>query len=210
RLYDAGVDIPLADGVMIGPNVTVGADTRILPGCILRGKTTIGARCVLGPNTVIADCRVGDDCSIDSSRLAESRIGNGVRIGPFAQLRPNCDLADRVKIGNFVEVKNSRVGERTSLAHLTYIGDSDFGAGINVGCGVVTVNYDGRDKYRTVVEDGAFIGCNTNLLAPVRVGAGAYVAAATTVTEDVEPDALAIGRVRQVQKPGRARLYRKQ
>ena len=160
---------------------------------------------MIGPNTQITDCEIGDRCIIDSSKLTESRVGAGVRIGPFAQLRPNCVIADAVKIGNFVEVKNSTVGEKTSFAHLTYIGDSDFGARINVGCGVVTVNYDGLHKYRTTVGAHAFIGCNTNLIAPVTVGEGAYVAAATTVTEDVRPDALAIGRVRQRQLAGWAK-----
>ncbi len=204
-LYAAGVDIPLSDGVMIGPDVTIGSDVKILPGCLLLGKTVIGEGCVIGPNTQITDCEIGDHCVIDSSKLTESRVGSGVKIGPFAQLRPNCVIADSVKIGNFVEVKNSTVGENTSFAHLTYIGDSDFGARINVGCGVVTVNYDGLHKYRTVVGDHAFIGCNTNLIAPVTVGEGAYVAAATTVTEDIKPEALAIGRVRQRQLAGWAK-----
>ena len=204
-LYAAGVDIPCTDGVIIGPDVAVGADTRILPGCILTGHTAIGAGCVIGPNTRVIDSAIGDGSVIESSRIEKSAVGRGCRIGPFAQLRPDCAVADDVKIGNFVEVKNSTVGERTSFAHLTYIGDSDFGRGINVGCGVVTVNYDGQGKYRTVVGDGAFIGCNTNLIAPVIVGEGAYIAAATTVTDDVSPEALVFGRVRQSEKPGGAK-----
>lgn len=209
RHYDNGVDIPITDGVIIGPDVSIGPDTTILPGTILCGNTVIGEGCVIGPNTRIIDCEIGDGCTIDSSRLEKSRVGAQVRIGPFAQLRPNCDIADSVKIGNFVEVKNSTVGEKTSFAHLTYIGDSDFGARINVGCGVVTVNYNGREKFRTVVEDDAFIGCNTNLIAPVRVQKGAYIGAATTVTADVPADALAVGRVKQTVYPGRAVHYRK-
>lgn len=207
--YDNGVDIPISDGVIIGPDVKIGQDTTLLPGTILCGKTVIGEGCTIGPNTRIIDCEIGAGCSIDSSRLEKSHVGSGVRIGPFAQLRPNCDIADNVKIGNFVEVKNSTVGEKTSFAHLTYIGDSDFGSHINVGCGVVTVNYNGREKFRTIVEDDAFIGCNTNLVAPVRVQKGAYIAAATTVTTDVPPDALAVGRVKQTIYPGRAVYYRK-
>ncbi len=203
-LYDAGVDIPCTDGILIGPDVSVGPDTTILPGCILAGSTRVGRSCVIGPNTRVIDSSVGDGCVIDSSRIEKSVVKNGVRIGPFSQLRPDCVVEDGVKIGDFVEVKNSTVGERTSLAHLTYIGDSDFGCGINVGCGVVTVNYDGQHKFRTTVKDGAFIGCNTNLIAPVTVGEGAYVAAATTVTKDVSPGAMAIGRVRQEELPGRA------
>jgi bifunctional UDP-N-acetylglucosamine pyrophosphorylase/glucosamine-1-phosphate N-acetyltransferase len=202
RLRDEGVNIPIDDGVIISPDAQIGCGTTILPGCILSGQVLIGEGCTIGPNTRLIDCEIGNGCTVESSRVEQSRIGNDVRIGPFAQIRPGCAIADRVKIGNFVEIKNSTLGEKTSAAHLTYIGDSDFGAFVNIGCGVVTVNYDGRGKYRTVVEDHAFIGCNTNLIAPVRVGAGAYVAAATTVTEDVDPGALAIGRVRQIQKPG--------
>lgn len=209
RHYDSGVDIPISDGVIIGPDVKIGRDTTLLPGTILCGDTKIGEGCVIGPNTRIIDCELGDGCTVDSSRLEKSRIGARVRIGPFAQLRPDCEIADNVKIGNFVEVKNSVVGEKTSFAHLTYIGDSDFGAHINVGCGVVTVNYNGLGKFRTVVEDDAFIGCNTNLIAPVRVEKGAYIAAATTVTANVPADALAVGRVRQTVYPGRAAQYRK-
>ncbi|MFV0498353.1 MAG: bifunctional UDP-N-acetylglucosamine diphosphorylase/glucosamine-1-phosphate N-acetyltransferase GlmU [Candidatus Fimivivens sp.] len=209
RHYENGVDIPIADGVIIGPDVKIGCDTTILPGTILCGSTVIGEGCTVGPNTRIIDCKIGADCVIDSARLEKSRIGCDVRIGPFTQVRPHCDIANGVKIGNFVELKNSTVGEKTSFAHLTYIGDSDFGSRINVGCGVVTVNYNGREKFRTIVEDDAFIGCNTNLIAPVQVQKGAYVAAATTVTTDIPPDALAVGRIKQTIYPGRAIYYRK-
>lgn len=209
RHYESGVNIPITDGVIIGPDVIIGRDSTILPGTILCGKVIIGEGCTIGPNTRIIDCEIGSGCTIDSSRLEKSLVGSSVRIGPFSQLRPNCKIADNVKIGNFVEVKNSTVGKKTSFAHLTYIGDSDFGSRINVGCGVVTVNYDGKGKYRTVVEDDAFIGCNTNLIAPVKVEKGAYVAAATTITKDVPQDALAIGRVRQTIYPERSLRYRK-
>lgn len=209
RHYKNGVDIPITDGVIIGPDVLIGRDTTILPGTILIGKTTIGEGCTIGPNTRIISTTVGNGCTIDSSRLEQSKVGSGVRIGPFAQLRPNSVIADNVKIGNFVEIKNSTVGEKTSFAHLTYIGDSDFGARINVGCGVVTVNYDGVSKHRTTVGDDAFIGCNSNLIAPVTVEQGGYVAAATTVTKTVPADAMAIGRVKQENKPGLALRWRK-
>lgn len=209
KLYDLGVDIPLADTVMIGPDVKIGRDTVILPGTILCGSTKIGCGCTIGPNTRIIDCEVGDNTIIDACRLEKSRVGSSVRLGPFSQLRPDSFIADGVKIGNFVEVKNSVIGEKTSLAHLTYIGDSDFGSRINVGCGVVTVNYNGVSKFRTTVEDDAFIGCNSNLIAPVTVQRGAYVAAATTVTQEVPADSMAIGRVRQEIKPKMALLYRK-
>lgn len=206
-LRQNGVDIPIDDGIIISPDAVIGADTQILPGCIIKGRAKIGSGCTLGPNTTIINCEIGDGCKIESSRLEDSRIGSLVRIGPFAQIRPNCRVSDEVKIGNFVELKNSVVGEKTSVAHLTYIGDSDFGSGINVGCGVVTVNYDGNCKYRTVVGDGAFIGCNANLIAPVHVGEGAYIAAACTVNTDVLPSALAIGRVPMQQKEGWAKRF---
>ena len=121
-------------------------------------------------------------------------------MGPYAYVRPNCVIADKVKVGDFVEVKNSTVGEGTKIAHLTYVGDSDVGSGVNFGCGTVTVNYDSKKKHRTTIKDGAFIGCNTNLVAPVTVGEGAYTAAGSTITEDVPGDALAIARSRQTVK----------
>ncbi|MDR0294127.1 MAG: hypothetical protein LBH95_08255 [Oscillospiraceae bacterium] len=127
-------------------------------------------------------------------------IGEGCEIGPFTHIRPGVRLGDKVKAGAFVELKNSTLGDCTHAGHLTYVGDSDVGKSVNFGCGTVTVNYDGKSKYRTVIEDGAFIGCNTNLVAPVTVGAGAYTAAGSTVTGDVPPDALAIARARQVNK----------
>ena len=208
RLLEDGVHFYCMDGIVISPDVTIGRDTTIAPGTQLRGHVTIGEDCVIGPNTVIEDSRIGDGCQIHSSLIEQSEVGNGVRIGPNSHLRPNSHLADGVKIGNFVEIKNSTLGEKTSVAHLTYIGDSDFGSHINVGCGVVTVNYNGYRKFRTQVEDNAFIGCNTNLVSPVHVGEGAYIAAGSTITQDVQPDSLAIARARQLNKEGWAQTYR--
>ncbi len=205
KLWSQGVDIPCTDGVMIGPDVVVGRDTRIYPGCILLGNTVIGSGCIIGPSTHIVDGTVGDGSIVDSSRIEKSAVGSNCRIGPFARLRAGCKVEDGVKVGNFVELNNSTVGDRTSFPHLAYIGDSDIGSGVNVGCGVVTVNYDGQHKYRTTVEDSAFIGCNSNLIAPVTVGESAYVAAATTVTKDVSPEAMAFGRVRQTELSGGAK-----
>lgn len=204
KLYEQGVNIPCTDGIIISPDTDIAPDTTILPGCILTGHNIIGSNCVIGPNSQINDSTIGDGSIINASKIDKSIIKNNVKIGPFSQLRPDCVIEDNVKIGDFVEVKNSVVGEKTSLAHLTYIGDSDFGKGINVGCGVVTVNYDGQNKFRTTVEDGAFIGCNTNLIAPVKVGKGAYIAAATTITKDVGDESLVFGRVRQEEKPNGA------
>ena len=194
---DEGVAIVSADGVLIGPDVQIGADTVILPGTELRGDTRIGRNCVIGPNSVLTGSTVGDGCTVESSKLTNAVLHDGVRIGPFSQLRPNTELMSGVKVGDFVEIKNSRIGAHTAVAHLTYVGDSDVGERVNFGCGVVTCNYDGVNKHRTVIGDGAFIGCNTNLVAPVEVGAGAYTAAGTTVTRDVPADALAVGRARQ-------------
>lgn len=197
-----GVRFDSLDGIMIGPDVEIEPGTRILPGCILGGETKIGAGSVIGPNTRLSDTAVGKNCIIDSSQCEDSVIGDGAVIGPFARIRPACDLGSGVKIGNFVEIKNSVIGEGTSVAHLTYVGDADVGRFCNFGCGVVFVNYDGEAKYRTVVKDYAFLGCNTNLIAPVTVGEGAYTAAGVTVTQDVPDGALAMGRVRQQNKPG--------
>lgn len=200
RLLDGGVNIPFPDSVVIGPDCEIGQDTTILPGTVLRGKTRIGTGCEIGPNGYLADAVVGDRCRILSSQIDSSKLEDDVRLGPMSNVRPGSTLCSRVKVGDFVEVKNSVIGEKTSVAHLTYVGDSDIGARCNFGCGVVTVNYDGQGKYRTTVGDDAFIGCNTNLVAPVEVGHRVYAAAGTTITENVPDDALVIGRSRQVIK----------
>lgn len=197
RHLDEGVDIPCDDGVMIGKGVTIGHDTLILPGTILLGNTKIGAHCVIGPNSYLVDSTVGNGTRVNASYMTNAFVGENSTIGPFAQMRPDTRLGNGVKIGDFVEVKNSTIGDKTSVAHLTYIGDSDVGSQCNFGCGVVTANYDGLHKYRTVIGDRAFIGCNTNIIPPVQIGEGAYTAAGTTVDEDVPAGALAIGRVRQ-------------
>ena len=208
RHMDSGVEIVCADGVMIAPDVVIGQDTTILPGTILKGKTVIGKNCVIGPNTVIEDSFVGDGCCINACQIEQSRLDERIKIGPFTHVRPNSHLKAGVKIGNFVEVKNSVIDENTAVAHLTYVGDSDVGKNVNFGCGTVTVNFDGHAKYRTVIGDDCFIGCNSNLIAPVEIGAGSYVAAGSTITDPVPDDALAIARARQVLKPGWAKARR--
>lgn len=197
RHLDNGVDIPCEDGIIIGMDVEIGHDTLILPGTILLGKTKIGSHCVIGPNSYLVDSQVGNGTCVNATYMTESSVGENSKIGPFAQMRPNTHLGNGVKIGDFVEIKNSTIGDKTSVAHLTYIGDSDVGSQCNFGCGVVTANYDGCRKYRTVIGDRAFIGCNTNLIPPVHLGEGAYTAAGTTIDQDVPAGALAIGRVRQ-------------
>ncbi len=195
-----GVDIPCTDGVMIGKNVKIGSSTVILPNTIILGNTVIGENCTIGPNTYIDNATVGDDVILDNCKILDSEIESGVDAGPFVKVRANSILKKGVHIGNFVEVKNSIVGEGTKSAHLTYIGDSDVGAGVNFGCGTVTCNYDGKNKMRCKVGDGAFIGCNTNLIAPVEVGEKAYIAAGSTITDNIPEDSLAIARARQVIK----------
>ena len=200
RLSEAGVRIMDPNMVYVGPQVMVGAGSLLLPGTILRGKTTIGAGCQIGPNSMIRDCTIGEQVTVNASQLNESTVEAGTTIGPFAYIRPNCHVGREVKVGDFVELKNSTIGDGTKISHLTYVGDSDVGGKVNFGCGTVTVNYDGTSKFRTVIGDRAFIGCNTNLVAPVQIGEGAYTAAGSTITGDVPADSLAIARSVQVNK----------
>ena len=197
-----GVEFFTSHGVVIDPEVKIGKGTQILPGTILRGNTTIGENCVIGPNSMLTDCTVGNGVVFNASQASESVVEDDAKIGPFTQLRPNSHICKKVKIGDFVEVKNSTIGEGTSISHLTYVGDSDVGRHVNFGCGVVTVNYDGTNKNRTTIGDYAFIGCNTNLVAPVKVGDGAYTAAGSTITKDVPGGDLAIARARQEKQTG--------
>ncbi|MBC5738780.1 UDP-N-acetylglucosamine diphosphorylase [Lawsonibacter sp. NSJ-52] len=208
-LMEAGVQVLDPTTVYLDDSVTVGKGTLLLPGTVLRGKTVIGENCEIGPNTMIRDCTVGDNVTVNASQLNESVVEDDVKIGPFAYIRPHCHVGKGVKVGDFVELKNSRIGAGTKISHLTYVGDSDVGSGVNFGCGTVTVNYDGTTKFRTTIGDGAFIGCNTNLVAPVRVGDGAYTAAGSTITEDVPDDSLAIARSMQVVKKQWAAKRRK-
>ena len=189
-----GVEFPCTDGITIGRDVKIGAGTTILTGTILTGKTVVGENCSIGPNCLIEDCAVGSNTKLNYVQAYQSVIGESVKIGPFVHIRPDSIIKNGVKIGDFVEVKNSTIGEKTAVAHLTYVGDSDVGQNVNFGCGVVTVNYDGAKKSRTTIGDNAFIGCNTNLVAPVSIGNGAYTAAGSTITKDVPENALAIER----------------
>lgn len=202
RHLAAGVRFDGLDGVIIGPDVEIEPGTRILPGCLLIGNTKIGAGSLIGPNVKLSDTIVGKNCIVNSCQSEDSMIGDGATVGPFVQLRQGSHIGPAAKIGDFVEIKNSTIGEGTSIAHLTYVGDADVGRFCNFGCGVVFANYDGEAKYRTVIKDFAFVGCNTNLIAPVTVGEGAYTAAGVTVTEDVPDAALAMGRVPQLNKLG--------
>lgn len=200
RLASGGVCILDPDSAYIDPTVIAGEGTVILPGAILRGRTVIGKNCEIGPHCMVRDCAVGDGAVINASQCNESVIGCRAKVGPFAYIRPGCDVGADTKVGDFVEVKNSVIGDGTKISHLTYVGDSDVGKKVNLGCGTVTVNYDGAGKFRTVVEDNAFVGCNSNLIAPVKIGRGSYVAAGSTVTDDVPADSLAIARAPQTVK----------
>ena len=197
-----GVSITCSDGVIIGPDVSIGANTVILPGTILKGRVSIGSCCTIGPNSMIDNSTIHDNVIINASQVKQSEIFDGTDIGPFSQIRPNCKIGPKVHIGDFVEVKNSVLDEGTKVAHLTYVGDSDVGKRVNFGCGCVTVNYDGQHKARCTIGDDCFIGCNTNLVAPVVIGNGAYTAAGSTITSDLPSDALGIARARQVVKDG--------
>ena len=200
---DAGVTIYLPETVVIDPEVTAGADTVIEPGVQLLGKTRVGARCKIQTGCVLRDMRVDDDAFIGAHTVMDaSRVGSKAQVGPFSRLRPGADIRAGAHIGNFVEVKNSVVREGSKANHLTYLGDASVGRGSNIGAGTITCNYDGVAKYQTTIGDRVFIGSDTALVAPVRVGDGAYVAADSTITENVPADALAIARGRQSNKPG--------
>lgn len=199
---DNGVTIVDTRNTYISPSVMIGEDTVLLPGCILEGETVIGADCTIGPNCRITDVKMGDGVTMQSTTAVSSEIGNEATIGPYAYIRPNCKIGNKVKVGDFVEVKNSTVGDGTKIPHLSYVGDTDAGAKVNFGCGSIMVNYDGEKKHRTVIEDGVFVGCNVNLVAPVTVRRGAYIAAGSTITKEVPEGVLAVARAKQQVIPG--------
>lgn len=211
-LLGEGVLFVDIENVYIDDEVKIGKGSLIGPCVTIEGDTAIGENCAIYQNSRIVDSKIGNGTTIQSSVILSSEIGENTSVGPFAYIRPGSRIGNDCKVGDFVEVKNSTFGDGTKSAHLTYIGDSDLGKNINLGCGVVFVNYDGKNKHRSTVGDGAFIGCNSNIVSPVNIGAGAYVAAGTTVTEDVPEDALSIGRSKQENKKNWAKdkgLYRK-
>lgn len=195
-----GVTIIDPAATYIEADVEISQDTVIYPGTMIKGKTVIGADCQIGPNSEIDTCEIGDYTVIRQSAAFDSSIGARVNIGPFAHIRPQSEIHDEVKIGNFVEIKKAVFGEGSKASHLSYIGDAEVGKNVNIGCGSITVNYDGKNKYLTKIEDDVFIGCNSNLVAPVTIGKGAYVAAGSTITKNVPGEALSIARAKQVNK----------
>jgi bifunctional UDP-N-acetylglucosamine pyrophosphorylase/glucosamine-1-phosphate N-acetyltransferase len=197
-----GVTLVDPQSTYIGADVVIGQDTVIYPNNLLEGKTVLGKRVTLYPNSRIVDSQIGDDVTVTSSVILESVVGKKTSVGPFAYIRPQSVIGEEVKVGDFVEIKKSTIGNGTKISHLTYIGDAEVGEHVNFGCGTVVVNYDGKNKFKTVVEDHAFIGCNTNLIAPVTVHEGAFTAAGSTVTKDVPAGSLGIARAKQVNKEG--------
>jgi bifunctional UDP-N-acetylglucosamine pyrophosphorylase/glucosamine-1-phosphate N-acetyltransferase len=198
ELMASGVTLVDPAATYIDPDVEIGADTVIHPGVIIEGRTRIGAACEIHAHVTITDCQIGDNVTIKSfSLMTSSRIEAGASIGPFAHLRPETLVCEGAKIGNFVELKKTTLGPHSKANHLSYLGNATIGTRVNVGAGTITCNYDGEKKYDTVIEDGAFIGSDSQLIAPVRVGKGAYVAAGSSITQDVPAGALGIARGRQ-------------
>lgn len=200
---ESGVILIDSNSVYIDNDVQIGMGTVIYPGVILESKTVIGENCIIGPNTRIINSTIKNNVEVDSSKVIDSFIDDNTSVGPFAYLRPGTKLGKNVKIGDFVELKNATVDDGSKASHLAYIGDAEIGKDVNIGCAVIFVNYDGKKKNKTIVKDGAFVGSNSNLIAPVTIEESAYVAAGSTITDDVEKETLAIARARQVNKPGR-------
>lgn len=193
----AGVTLVDPATTYIGAEATLARDTRILPGTIIDGETSIGEGCEVGPYTRVVDSIMGSRCTVTYAVLCEAQLGNDVTVGPFAYLRSGSRLGDGVHIGTSVETKNATIGRATKVPHLSYLGDAEVGAGVNVGAGTITCNFDGERKHRTVIEDDARIGSDTMLVAPVKIGKGAYTAAGSSITLDVPPGALGVARQRQ-------------
>ena len=208
KLMENGVTLIDPEKVYVSTDTVIGEDSIIYPNVTMEGKVTIGRNCVILPNTYLKDVIIGEKTTIDSSRITDSKIGNEVTVGPNSHIRNGCEIADKVRIGNFVELKNSKLGYNTKCAHLTYIGDSIVGEKVNFGCGVVTVNYDGKNKYTTEIGDGSFIGSNVNIIAPIKIGKNVLLAAGSTIDKDVEDGDMGIARPRQEIKKGFGQKYK--
>ena len=197
-----GVTMRNAESVYIEDGVEIGNDTEICQNVTIKSGTKIGSDCVIGSGSMLDRAVIHDGVDVLSSVILESEVDEGTHVGPFAYIRPNCHVGKEVKVGDFVELKNSNIDDGTKISHLTYIGDSDVGKRVNFGCGTVTCNYDGKKKYRTTIGDDCFVGCNTNFVSPINVGDGVYIAAGSTITEDIPENSLSIARARQVNKEG--------
>lgn len=197
------------EGAFIDESVEIEEGVKIYPNVYILGNSKIGKGSIIYPNTTIENSVIGENCEIKSSFIEESEVRNNVKIGPFAHLRPNSVVCDECKIGNFVEIKNATIGKKTAASHLAYVGDVDVGEACNIGCGAIFVNYNGKSKSRSVVEDNCFIGSNCNVIAPVHIKKGSYICAGTTITIDTNEDDFVIGRCRETVKPNRAKLYQK-
>ena len=208
-LMTAGVSIYRPETCVIDPEVEIGADTILEPFVQILGRTRIGSDCRIRSFSVIRDSQIAGNVLVRNGCVIDQAVvASGAELGPYSHLRPGSEIGERAHVGNFVETKKTKLGRGSKANHLTYLGDSEIGPGVNVGAGTITCNYDGKSKHMTIIEEGAFIGSDSTLVAPLRVGKGAYVAAGSTITEDVPPDALALGRSRQITKEGWARQRR--
>lgn len=195
-----GVTLIDPNSTYICPDVVIGKDTIIEPGCMLEGKTVIGEGCRIGYHSKLKNAVLSNNVDVEISVILDSSVDEGTHVGPFAYIRPNSHIGKNIKVGDFVEIKNANIGDGTKISHLTYVGDADVGQNVNFGCGTVVVNYDGQKKHRTTIGDNAFIGCNTNLVSPVTVEDNAYTAAGSTITDTVPKNSLAIARAKQENK----------
>lgn len=208
ELLKKGVNILDPNNTYIDADCEIGEDSVIYPNTFILKGSKIGKKVTILPNSFIENSIINDNCTIDSSKITDSKVGSNSTIGPMAHLRNKTNIAGDARIGNFVEFKNTNFGKGSKSAHLTYVGDSDVGEKVNFGCGVVTVNYDGKNKYRTTIGNGAFIGSNVNLIAPIKIGDNALLAAGSTITDDVDTGDMGIARSRQENKLGYGDKYK--
>ncbi len=209
RLMRSGVTMIDPASTYIDAGVEVGRDTVLYPQCILEGKTVVGENCRLGPGLHLVDTRLGNSVHCQQALVIDSSLEDGANVGPFVHIRPGSRIGAATRIGNFVEVKNSSIGQGSKVPHLSYVGDTQMGPDVNMGAGSIVVNFDGRRKHVTSIEEGAFVGCNSNLVAPLKIGRGAFIAAGSTITRDVPPDALVISRSKQEIKEGMGKRFLK-
>lgn len=207
RLIEMGVNLIDPTTTYIDETVVIGKNVTIYPNCFIEGESHLLDGCTIGANSKILNSTIGENTKIESSWIINSEVGKETTIGPMAHIREHCVIGDHVRIGNFVEMKKAIFGNGSKCAHLTYMGDCEVGENVNIGCGVVTVNYDGKNKFKTIIGNHSFIGSNVNLIAPVNIGDYAVVAAGSTVTQDVPSDDMAIARARQVNKTGYGKRY---